>query len=165
MRRVQVEIINRDNNRYLQDDLTTWGAANTINATLAIARRHLDRLVAAADAHRQPASCRCRPRPSPSTARSDATKAIKKFETFGLADQTPDAPASAGPAGSVIPTTTFIVTGTASDDFGVNSITYTFRDAQNRYLQDDGTTDADLQHLPRHARRDRRHERHLVATR
>ncbi len=42
----------------------------------------------------------------------------------------------------MIPTTTFIVTGTASDDFGVNSITVSMRDPQNRYLQDNGTASA-----------------------
>ena len=54
--------------------------------------------------------------------------------------QTPST-AISGPSG-VIPTTTFTVTGTATDDLGVNSITFTFRDSQNRYLQDDGTADA-----------------------
>ena len=71
---------------------------------------------------------------------SDATKAIKKFETVRPGRPDPDHGHQLGPAGSVIPTTTFIVNGTANDDFGVNSLTFTFRDAQNRYLQDDGST-------------------------
>lgn len=38
--------------------------------------------------------------------------------------------------------TTFTMTGTASDDKGVNALTYWFRDDQGRYLQDDGTAGA-----------------------
>ena len=34
---------------------------------------------------------------------------------------------------------TFTVTGTATDDVGVNSIGMTIRDGSNRYLQADGT--------------------------
>ena len=33
------------------------------------------------------------------------------------------------------------MTGTANDDKGVNSLTYWFRDEQQRYLQDDGSVD------------------------
>ena len=71
---------------------------------------------------------------------SDASKAWKKIETFGLADETPTTSVS-GPSGSIIPTTTFTVTGTAKDDVD-ESITLTVRDSQNRYLQDDGSTDS-----------------------
>jgi PKD repeat protein len=39
----------------------------------------------------------------------------------------------------VIPSLTFMVTGTASDDHGVRSVGYTIRDSNNRYLQDDGS--------------------------
>ena len=39
----------------------------------------------------------------------------------------------------MISTTTFTITGTATDDVGVNSVSLTLRDGQNRYLQDDGT--------------------------
>lgn len=135
--RVQVEVRDRDSLQYLQDDLVTWGAANTINANLGagttnrtwslpltISGNHKFQLLA---------------RTYGNNGSNDATKAVKKFETFGLADQTPTTSIT-GPPGSIIPTTTFILTGTAQDDFGVNSITFSFRDAQNRYLQDDGTT-------------------------
>ena len=70
---------------------------------------------------------------------SDSSMAIKRIETFGLADATPTTNVT-GPNGSVIPTTTFTVTGTAQDDVGVNSISWSIRDAQFRYLQDDGST-------------------------
>ena len=46
--RVQVEVQDRDQASYLQDDRTTWGSAvNTIDADLATAERRVDRLVAA----------------------------------------------------------------------------------------------------------------------
>jgi len=39
----------------------------------------------------------------------------------------------------VLASTTFVATGTVSDDKGVNALSYWFRDASNRYLQDDGS--------------------------
>lgn len=137
VQRVQIELRDRDTGQYLQDNLTTWGSWNAINAvlaspgatstpwTLSLTIGGNRRLVVYA-------------RTVGNNGSQDATKAEKKFETFGLADETPTTSVS-GPSGSIIPTTTFTVTGTASDDFGVNSITFTFRDGQNRYLQDDGT--------------------------
>ena len=64
-----------------------------------------------------------------------------EIETFGTTDQTPTTNIT-GPNTSVIPTTTFTITGTASDDFGVNSITVSLRGPQNRYLQANGTAAA-----------------------
>ncbi len=141
VQRVQIEVRERDTGRYLMDDGTTWGPANTGNTInvilgspgatsstwslpLTIAGNHRIQLWAKTFAI---------------NGSSDASKALKRFETFGLADETPTTSVS-GPSGSVIPTTTFTVTGTAQDDVGVNSITFSFRDAQNRYLQDDGST-------------------------
>ena len=57
------------------------------------------------------------------------------------------------------------MTGTATDDFGVNAINVSIRDAQNRYLQDDGTVAATYNTIRTLARRDRRHEHHVVARR
>jgi len=139
VRRVQIEVFERDTKRYLQDDLVTWGAANTINATLAAPNATSTAWTLALNIpgnHRIQVTAKT----VAINGTSDATKAVKKFETFGLSDQTPTTSVN-GPAGSVIPTTTFVVTGTATDDVGVNSLTYTIRDAQNRYLQDDGTAD------------------------
>ena len=128
----------RDTNRYLQDDLTTWGAANTINVNLASpnATSTTWSLPLTISGNRR---LQLQAKTFGVNGSSDATKAIKRIETFGLADQTPTTTVT-GPQGSVIPTTTFTVTGTAQDDVGVNSITFTIRDSQNRYLQDDGTT-------------------------
>jgi hypothetical protein len=72
------------------------------------------------------------------TGGSDPTKAIKKFETFGLQDQTPTTSIT-GPGGSVLTSTTFVATGTAGDDNGVDALSYWFRDASNQYLQEDGS--------------------------
>ena len=86
-------------------------------------------------------SCSSSPRTFGVNGSSDATKATKKIETFGLTDQTPTTGIS-GPNGSIIPTLTFTITGTAQDDVGVNSISIQVLDQANRYLQDDGTVSA-----------------------
>lgn len=133
--RVQLEIIDRESNRYLQDDLVTWGPANTVNANLAspdatssawsltlnIPTNEVLRVLA---------------RTYGNNGSNDASKAGKKFETFSILDAAPRATIT-GPFG-VIPTTTFIVTGAATDDFGVRSIGYSIRNG-NSYLQDNGT--------------------------
>jgi PKD repeat protein len=141
--RVQVEVHDRDSDRYLQDDLVTWGTSNTINATVASPG-------ATSSAWTLPLTIsgnnrlEVLARTFGTNGSNDASKAVKRFETFGMSDQTPST-AITGPAGTVIPTTTFVVTGTAADDVGVNAITLTFRDSNDRYLQDDGTT-ADTYH-------------------
>ena len=138
VRRVQLELSDRTTGRYLQDDLVTWGAANTINVNLASPERDVDQLVVAADHLRQP-SLKAQAKTFAVNGSSDATKAVKKFETFGLADETPTTSIT-GPNG-VQTSTTFTVTGTAVDDVGVNSIRFTMRDANGRYIQDDGSAD------------------------
>ncbi len=69
----------------------------------------------------------------------DSTRATKKIESFSTDDQTPTTSIS-GPSGTQT-STSFTVTGTANDDKGVNSLTYWFRDEQQRYLQADGSVD------------------------
>ncbi len=69
---------------------------------------------------------------------SDATKAVKKIESFTFDDQTP-ATTITGPPSGVLASTSFTMTGTASDDHGVDSLSYWFRDANGQYLQDDGS--------------------------
>jgi PKD repeat protein len=73
-----------------------------------------------------------------STGVADNTKATKKTETFGLTDQPPGTSVS-GPSSTLVKTMTFTVTGSATDDLGVNSIGMTIRDGSNRYLQSDGS--------------------------
>ncbi len=136
VRRVSLEIINSAN-RYLQKDLVTWGAATNINATLAIPN---DATTNWALPLTIPGNqvLKVQAKTFAVNGQSDGSKAITKFETFSIADRTPTATITS-PTTSVIPVPTFTVTGTATDDFGVNSIGYTLRDANNRYLQDDGT--------------------------
>jgi PKD repeat protein len=136
VRRVSLEIINAQN-RYLQRDLATWGAATTINATLGTPD-------GATTAWALPLTITgnqvltVRAKTFAVNGSSDSSKAIKKFETFSVDDRTPTASIT-GPTTSVIPSLTFAITGTATDDKGVRSVGYTIRDANNRYLQDDGS--------------------------
>ena len=69
---------------------------------------------------------------------SDPSKAVKKIESFDMTDQTPNTSIS-GPNSSIIPTLTFTMTGSATDDIGVNRLSYWFRDENNQYLQPDGS--------------------------
>ncbi|MEP7089358.1 MAG: PKD domain-containing protein, partial [Nocardioidaceae bacterium] len=137
VQRVQVEVLNRASKQYLQDDLTTWGTANTINATLGSPN-------AASTTWSLPLTI-----PGNHTlqvlARSyatggafDPTKDTKKFETFGLADQPPTTSVTS-PVTGIVTTETFTIAGTAKDDFGVTGVNMTLRDSANKYLQDDGT--------------------------
>ena len=69
---------------------------------------------------------------------SDPVKATKKFETFSFDDQSPSTTIN-GPSGSLLTSTTFTMTGTATDDHGVDSLSYWFRDENLNYLQADGS--------------------------
>ena len=138
VQRVQVEVIDRASKKYLQDDLTTWGASNSVNATLGspngadstwslpvtIPGNHTLQVLA---------------RTYAVGGATDPTKDTKKFETFGLADQPPTTSVT-GPSTSIVTTETFTVTGTSADDLGVTGVNMTIRDSHNEYLQDDGTT-------------------------
>ena len=114
--RVQVEIRDRNSNRYLQDDLVTWGGGNTINATLASPNAATTNwslpLTIQGNQNLQVYA-----RAFAVNGNSDQSKDVNKFETFSTTDRTPTASIS-GPSG-VVPSTTFTVTGTASDDGGV----------------------------------------------
>ncbi len=134
--RVQVEIRNRDTNRYLQDDLVTWGAANTINATLANPGAATTNWSLELNLTGN-LSLEAMARTVANGGAQDSTKDINKFETFGTTDATPTGSIT-GPSG-IIPTQSFTVTGSANDDFGVQGVSYTIRDSANRYLQDDGS--------------------------
>ncbi len=138
VRQVQLEV--SEGTRYLQDDLTTWGAANTIDVTLAnpnaTTTNWSQQLTITGNR-----ALRIQARTVAVNGSSDATKASKKIETFGTADKTPTASIS-GPTLSPLPSRTFTVNGTAADDVGVSSLSYTMRDANGRYLQDDGSASA-----------------------
>lgn len=137
--RVQVQVQDRDTNRYLSSTNTWVTTATTVNATLdpgtgTTRTWHLDdklvtgnrRLLVSAQAFT-----------AATGGTGDSTRATKKFESFSTDDQTPTTSIS-GPSG-IQTSTSFTVTGTAVDDHGVNSLTFWFRDEQGRYLQNDGT--------------------------
>jgi PKD repeat protein len=140
VQRVQLEVLDQGSNQWLQDDLVTWSSSwNGINVNLQSPN-------AATTVWSQPLTIsgnrriQFKAKTFALNGTNDSTKATKKIETFGLADQTPSTRISA-PSG-IVPTLTFTVTGTAADDFGVNALRFSLRDAQDRYLQDDGTVDA-----------------------
>ncbi len=145
VRKVFVELQNRTTGQWLQSDKTTWGGAANFEATVTPTSAteatwsvtlnvpaNIKMLARARAQGNAPAA----PRPE------DPTKAIKKFETFSLDDAPPTLTYAATPAAGLLTSTTFTVSGTASDDFGVAGISMTLRDAAGRYLQDDGTADA-----------------------
>ena len=137
--RVQIQIQDIDSSQWLQDDLTTFGASNTINATLS------NQTATGADYSLtlnipNSRSLKIFAKTFGSNGTSDPTQATKKIETFNLTDKTPTTGIT-GPSGSVIPTTTFTITGTGADDVGVNHINLELKDLNSgRFLQDDGTT-------------------------
>lgn len=138
IQRVEVEVMDRNSGRYLSDDLTTWGstASNTINAELVAGTGNTRnwRLPLTMTSSRE---LLVRARAVAGNGTADNTKASKRYETFGTADQPPNTNVT-GP-GSPVAALTFSITGTATDDVGVNSVSFTLRDSQNRYLQNDGT--------------------------
>jgi PKD repeat protein len=142
VRRVQIEIQDRNSKQYLQDDMTTWGSVNNIYASLASPNATSTRwsLPVTLTGNRE---LQIMAKTFAVTGGSDATKAVKKIESFSFDDQTPTTGIS-GPSGSVLTSTTFIANGTANDDKGVNALTYWFRDANNQYLQEDGTVSSNF---------------------
>ncbi|MBM0125622.1 PKD domain-containing protein [Pimelobacter simplex] len=141
IQRVELEIQDRGSNRYLNDDLTTWGTTtlNTFDATLdpGTGPTRTWRLPLTMTANRE---LLVRARAVAGNGTGDNTKASKKFETFGTDDRTPTTSITGPP--SPQSQMTFTITGTASDDIGVNGVNFTMRDTQGRYLQDDGTVSA-----------------------
>ena len=136
VQRVQVEVQQRGTSNYLQDDLTTWGSTNTINATLgalANGTRPWSLILTLTGTR----NIQLRAKTFATNGTSDSTKALKTMEVFNFEDQTPSTSIT-GP-GSPQASTTFTMTGTATDDHGVDALTYWFRDENSRYLQDDGS--------------------------
>ncbi len=134
--KVQVEVQDRDTGRFLQQN-GTWGTTTyPFAATLGTGTTSRDwSLSASVTGNHQ---LLLLAKTFSSTGAGDATKAQKKIESFQLDDLTPSTSIN-GPSGSVLTSPTFTMTGTATDDHGVTSLSYWFRDEQGRYLQDDGT--------------------------
>ncbi|MCW2501807.1 MAG: hypothetical protein JWO79_91 [Actinomycetia bacterium] len=134
--KVQVEVTNRANGQYLQDDLTSWGAANSILANLGTAGATA--ATWSLSLSLPVAEYQVQAKAFAADGASDPSKAVKKIETFSVEDQTPLTTISA-PAAGLLATTAFTVTGTATDDKGVTAMSYWFRNKDNLYLQDDGS--------------------------
>ena len=135
--RVQVEIKDRGSQQWLQDDLTSWGPANTIATTLANPGAGTSdwSLDVTFDGSRE---LRIWAKAFANGGGEDSSKADNKFETFNIGDIPPTATIDA-PSGTV-PTLTFDVQGRAFDDHGVNWITYRIKDTETgQALQGDGT--------------------------
>ncbi|WFE39401.1 Ig-like domain-containing protein [Micromonospora sp. WMMD998] len=137
--KVQVEIMDRVSGRYLQDDMTTWGAFKGIKATLAEPN-------ATSTTWTLPVSLpagtyQIQAKTFAVGGAGDTTKAVKKIEAFRFDDLPPSTRISA-PAAGLLATQSFVASGTATDDQGVSSMIYSFRTPDNRYLQDDGSVAA-----------------------
>ena len=136
--RVQLEVIDMDSGQYLQDNLTTWGSWNAINAPLMSpgATETVWNQPLVVSGNRR---IRFLARAFGESGGSDPVKDQQKIETFGLSDETPTTNIQS-PFG-IVPELTFTVTGSASDDLGISSVRLSLRDSANRYLQDDGSVD------------------------
>ncbi len=137
VKRVQVEIQDRNTKQWLAADGVTWQAKET-NALATLDTPNgtsttwsLTRTLNGTSAYFVYAK-------TFGNTGNDASKAVKKIESFDLTDQTPSTNIT-GPSGSLLATTTFTMTGTATDDHGINRLSYWFRDENNNYLQNDGT--------------------------
>ena len=139
--RVDLEVYDRQSEQYLADNLTSWSDTfNTIEVNLATTG-------AVSTDWSQPLTIignrklLLRARTASSTGVVDNTKAVKKTETFGFTNQPPNTDVT-GLSAALVKTMTFTVTGTATDDVGVNSIGLRIQDGDNRYLQEDGSVSA-----------------------
>jgi hypothetical protein len=141
--RVQVQVRDRDSGQFLQDDgtaFTTFGSvANTLDATLAGSGTTRTWSVPATIATNRNLLVSAQAFTAATGGTGDTTRATKRFESFSTDDQIPTTTVT-GP-GAIQSSTSFTMTGTASDDKGVSSLSYWFRDSQNRYLQADGSVD------------------------
>ncbi len=139
--RVDLEVYDRVSEQYLADDMTSWSSSfNAISVNLAsTGARSTDWSLPLTIVGNRKLLLRART--VSSTGSVDPTKAAKKTETFGFTDQPPNTDVT-GPSSTLVKSKTFTVTGTATDDVGVNSIGLTILDAHNQYLQADGSVDS-----------------------
>ncbi|WP_229402669.1 hypothetical protein [Micromonospora okii] len=136
VQKVQLEVQNRSSRKWLQDDLVTWGSANTILTTLATPNATSTSWSLSVSF--PVGEYQLQAKTFAGNGGSDSTKAIKKIETFSL-DDLPPITMITSPAAGLLATRTFVATGTAFDDKGVAGMSYSLRTPDNRYLQDDGT--------------------------
>jgi len=141
VKNVVLEIIAKGSKNYLQDDLVTWSSSyNSINAVLATPNAvstnwslHLSVPTTEVQVYARTTS---------STGVKDSTKAYSQFEARSLDDAAPTTSFSL-PAAGLLTSQTFTVSGIATDDKGINGLSYWMRDQDTmQYLQDDGTLGA-----------------------
>ncbi len=145
VRKVFVEVQNRGTLQWLQSNKETWGPAANMEATvtpLTPTTAEWSLTLVVPDNIKMMARAKAQDMTLVGGARlEDPTKAIKKFETFGLADAPPTMTYTA-PAAGLVNNQTFTIQGTTADDLGVTGISMTLKNSAGRYLQDDGTVDA-----------------------
>jgi len=143
VKKVQLEIQDKQSKRYLQLDLHTWGTTDAlIPATLTSPNATTTAWTLSGLNFPNSLAIKVQAKSFAVNGSSDATKAVKTFETFNQSDATPTAQVTSPPAG-LETSLTFTIGGTASDDHGVTSLSYTIRDdTVNTYLQDDGQAGA-----------------------
>ena len=135
IKRVQVELVNAAG-QYLQDDKVSWGAANNIYATLGTTTARVTQWslpLTISDAQ----SIKVQAKAYGLNGTNDATKAIKKMETFVYGNTAPVARITA-PARGLVTSLSFVMSGTATDDQGVQSISILLRDENDNYLDENG---------------------------
>ena len=165
--RVQVQIQDRDSGQYLRTTAprsTPWTQHRQHRSTRHLGAGTTTRTwsIPATGSSPPTATCWSPPRRSPPPPAAPATPPRRRRRSSRSAPRTRHRrPSITGPSG-VQTSTTFTMTGTANDDKGVNSLSYWFRDEQQRYLQADGTVDDIFNTFRGDARRHRCHQRHLV---
>ncbi|MFC6287684.1 PKD domain-containing protein [Nocardioides sp. GCM10027113] len=134
--RVQVEI--QSGSQYLQDDLTTWGSFNTVNASLGTpAGSETPWLLPVTVGTARLMTIRARA--VTTGGAQDPVKATKKIESYSFDDRTPDTSITS-PSSGLQPSTSFVLRGSAVDDKGVTGVLIYLRDvATDRYLTADGS--------------------------
>ncbi len=132
---VQVEL--QSGSQYLQDNLTSWGSFNTINASLGTpsgGSTPWSLPVSIATAR----EFTVRARAVNTNGAQDPVKAEKKLESFSF-DDLPPTTSISSPSSSLQTTTSFVLRGSASDDKGVNAVSLYIRNNDtNQYLTEDG---------------------------
>ncbi len=137
VKKVQVTIQDTSSKQYLQSNGTWAKAAYNFLPTLGAAKSASTTwsMTTSLDGSR---TININAKTQAANGVTDATKAVKHIESFNFADATPNT-AITGPTSSVIASTTFTATGTATDDHGISALRYWFRDDAGQYLQSDGS--------------------------
>ncbi len=134
--RVQVEV--KSGSQYLQDNMTSWGAFNTIDAQLGTlsggvtpwslpvtiaSTREMEILARAVNTN----------------GSQDPVKANKQIESFSF-DDLPPSTGISSPSSTLQTSTSFVLRGSASDDNGVNAVSLYIHDLDtDTYLTEDGS--------------------------